>query len=106
MKLVVMLIVVVVVVVVLVNVVKKIRDKAGSRERARARHIQYNHYLQTALICDRNGEIMGRRRDDVELSPRRTSDGPAWRGKDISGNGVRKRQADFSRTVRVSLVLS
>jgi len=33
---------VVVVVVVLVNVAEKIRDKAGSREQARARHIQYN----------------------------------------------------------------
>lgn len=60
---------VVVVVVILVNVVEKIRDKAGSRERARARRIQYNHYLQTALICDRNEEVTVRRRDDVELSP-------------------------------------
>lgn len=50
--------------------------QSRSREQARARHIQYNHYLQTALICDRNGEVTGRRRDDVELSPRHTSDGP------------------------------
>jgi len=66
----------VVVVVILVNVVEKIRDKASSRERARARHIQYNRYLQTALICDRNEQVTVRRRDDVELSPRRTSNGP------------------------------
>lgn len=87
------------VVVVLVNV-------AASPRRFATKSVRENElvlapYTIQSLFADgvnlcRNGEeVTARRRDDVELSPRRTSDGPAWREKDISGNGVRKRQAEF-----------